>query len=78
MAQQSLIARAGQGLLEVFMLLLRGIGALCAAFGAFVLFAWKHADYNDSHTGELTDVEKQMRDLDPGFEDGGFYRYKQH
>ena len=38
MAQKALIARAAKGLLDVLALLLRGVGALCAAFGS--LFLW--------------------------------------
>lgn len=37
MAQNTLIARAGQGLLDLLALLLRGAGALCAAFGSLLL-----------------------------------------
>ena len=42
MAQKGLIARAGKGLLDVLMLLLRGIGALCAAFGSLFVAAAAH------------------------------------
>ena len=44
MAQKKLIARAGRGLIYVLALLLRGAGALCAAIGSFILFAWKHSN----------------------------------
>ena len=40
MAQKQWIARAGQGLLNVLALLMRGIGAMFAVFSSFVLFAW--------------------------------------
>lgn len=42
MAQKQLIARAGRGLLDVLKLLLRGAGALCAALGALLLFAFRN------------------------------------
>lgn len=44
MAKKRLIARAGRGLLNVLALLFRSLGALCAAMGSFVLFAWKHSN----------------------------------
>lgn len=78
MAQQGLIARAGKGLLDFFVLLLRGIGALCAAFGSFILFAWKNSDESSTVPNALSDTEKQMRDLDPNFKNGGFYNYDRY
>ena len=42
MAQKRLIARAGQGLLNGSKLLLRGVAALCSAFGTVVLFAFRN------------------------------------
>jgi hypothetical protein len=78
MAQKALIARAGRGLLDLLTLLLRGVGAVCAAFGSFVLFVWSNEGEASDSGGGLTNTEKKMRDLDPGFEDGGFYRYKRH
>lgn len=53
MAQKTLIARAGRGLLDVLALLLRGAGALCAAFGSALafLFANSEADPDDSEPG---------------------------
>ena len=38
MAQKTLIARAGRGLLDILTLLMRGVGAVCTAFGS--LFIW--------------------------------------
>lgn len=52
MAQKGLITRAGKGLLDVLMLLLRGVGALVSAFASFVLLAWANEDRStdsDSH-----------------------------
>ena len=78
MAQKQLIARACQGLLTGFKLLLRGAGALCAAVGSFILFAWKNSEQGSPQTGELTDAERQMRDLDPNFKNGGYYNYDRY
>lgn len=56
MAQKGLIARAGKGLLDVLMLLLRGIGALCAAFGTLFVAAASHyepeSESDESFMGE--------------------------
>lgn len=78
MAQKRLIARAGRGLLVGFKLLLRGIVALCAAVGSFILFAWKNSEQDSPRAGELTDAERQMRDLDPNFKNGGYYNYDRY
>jgi len=78
MTQKRWIARAGQGLLDVLKLLLRGVGALCVAFASFVLFAWKHSESDPAAGEELTDAEKQMRDLDPNFKNGGYYNYDRY
>jgi hypothetical protein len=78
MAQNTLIARAGRGLLDVLTLLMRGVGALCAAIGSFVLFAWQNSEENVSQPDELTDAERQMRDLDPNFKNGGYYNYDRY
>lgn len=48
MTQQGLIARAGKGLLGLCVLLLRGVGALCAAFGSLLIWAFSQ----DSSTGD--------------------------
>jgi len=47
MAQNTLIARAGQGLLDVVTLLVRGVGALCAAIGS--LFIWVLSNEGTQH-----------------------------
>lgn len=58
MAQKSLIARAGKGLLGFFALLLRGIGAVCAACASIVLFAWANEDPTaDSTTQQPREVD---------------------
>lgn len=70
MAQKQLIARAGQGLLDVLTLLLRGTGALCAAIGS--LFIWvlsnenpragDSVDRHDFYDGNsLIDKEEEAR-----------------
>jgi len=46
MAQKGLIARAGKGLLDILMLLLRGIGTLCAAFGSALLYVIANTNTN--------------------------------
>lgn len=53
MAQKALIARAGRVLLDFVALLLRGVGALCAAIGSVLvfLFANSEAKADDSETG---------------------------
>lgn len=50
MARKALIARAGRGLLDLLTLLLRGVGALCAAAGSALvfLFANSETDTGDS------------------------------
>lgn len=60
MAQKGLIARAGKGLLDVLMLLLRGIGALCAAFGSVLLVAMAA----DSPSNEEDSSDDAVRDID--------------
>jgi hypothetical protein len=56
MAQKGLIVRAGKGLLDALMLLLRGTGALCAAFGSLFVAAASHCEpeskSDDSYMGE--------------------------
>ena len=66
MAQAGLIARAGKGLLDIFALLLRGMGALCAAFGSLFLAAAScyNSDHDSSRDQEampdgLTDLERE-------------------
>ena len=78
MAQKALIARAAKGLLDILALLMRGVGALCAAFGSLVLFVWRNEGDSSDSSADLTESEKAIRDLDPGLEEGGFYRYKQY
>jgi len=53
MAQNTLIARAGRGLLDVLTLLMRGVGALCAAIGSALLFLFQNseAESGDSDSG---------------------------
>lgn len=53
MAQNTLIARAGRGLLDVLTLLISGVGALCAALGSALLFLFKNseAESEDSDSG---------------------------
>jgi hypothetical protein len=53
MAQKALIARAAKGLLDILALLMRGVGALCAAFGSVLVFLVANAetDADDSDTG---------------------------
>ncbi len=78
MAKKRLIARAGRGLLNVLALLLRGVGVLLVAIGSFILFAWKNSEEDSPGAGELTDAERQMRDLDPNFKNGGYYNYDRY
>ena len=78
MAQKRLIARAGRGLLNALALLFRGAGVLCAAMGSFILFAWENSAEDSPEAGELTDAERQMRDLDPNFKNGGYYNYDRY
>ena len=58
MAQKQWIARAGRGLLAVLTLLLRGFGALCSAFGSFILIAWANEDTSPETSG------KEPREVD--------------
>ena len=58
MAQNTLIARAGRGLLDVLTLLMRGMGALLSVFGSFVLFAWGNEE------GATDTSEKEPREVD--------------
>ena len=70
MAQQSLIARAGKGLLDLFVLLLRGIGSLCSALGSFLIWAFAQdsstsdslVDEHDFYDGQsLIEKEEEAR-----------------
>lgn len=59
MAQKELIARAGKGLLDFLALVLRGVGALCAASGALILIAFKSEDSSAGANGVDEDVVGQ-------------------
>ena len=48
MTQKRWIARAGRGLLDVLKLLLRGVGALCAAMGSLFFTAMSYYEPEDS------------------------------
>ena len=76
MARKGLIARAGNGLFDFFALLIRGVRMLFSAFGRFFIFAWSNEERRSEYVEELTSSEKRMRELDPDFEEGGFYRYR--
>ena len=60
MAQQGLIARAGEGLLDFFVLLLRGAGGLCAAIGSILLVAMSA----DVSSNEDQFVDDENREID--------------
>lgn len=68
MAQNGLIARAARRLLDVLALLLRGVGALCAALGSFVLFAWENDESGASESEEFGSEHKKVvqRELSEG------------
>tara|TARA_R110002110_G_scaffold415854_1_gene658306 strand:- start:39956 stop:40186 length:231 start_codon:yes stop_codon:yes gene_type:complete len=57
MAQNTLIARAGRGLLDVLTLLMRGVGALCAAFGSLLLVL-----FSADRSGEDPSSEDALED----------------
>lgn len=61
MAQKGLIARAGKSLLGFLALLLRGVGALCAAFGSVLLFAFSlDSDHKEEGNGDALDDGMSM------------------
>ncbi len=63
MTRKGLIARAGKGLLGFFALLLRGIGAVCAAFGSILLIACS-ADVADHTEGDGDALDDSMSMID--------------
>ena len=69
MAQNTLIARAGRGLLDVLTLLMRGVGALLSVFGSFVLFAWRNEE------GATDTSEKEIKaQIDNFIKDEVFFK----
>lgn len=50
MTQKQLIARAGQGLLDLFKLLLSSVSTLCAAIGSLLLTAMSHYEPEETNS----------------------------
>ena len=63
MAQKRLIARAGQGLLNGSKLLLRGVAALCSAFGSLLLAFASQYDPADDAPGSYMGEYDPMKPL---------------
>lgn len=62
-------------LLSVISIPICGVFFLCKGIASVVLMAWNAADTSPATDQGLDETESRMRDLDPYFEEGGYYRY---
>ncbi|PLW67765.1 hypothetical protein [Pseudohalioglobus lutimaris] len=74
MVQNTLIARAGRGLLDLVALLLRGAGALCAAFGSLLITLFSLS--GDHEADQLSEDQRIIRDSDTDGSRSHLYDHK--